>query len=54
MRKSSPVDEAASANEIESKVADSDAKGLVASIAVMMAKERQSKFRHKSFERGKT
>jgi hypothetical protein len=52
--KSSPVDEAASANEIESKVADSDAKGLVASIAVMMAKERQSKFRHKSFKTGKT
>jgi hypothetical protein len=54
MRKSSPVDEAASTNEIESKVADSDAKGLVASIAVMMAKSRQSEFRHISVKRGKT
>ena len=38
MRKSSPVDEAATTNEVESKVADSDAKGLVASIVVMMAR----------------
>ena len=44
IKKSSPVDEAASINEIESKVAVSHAIGLVDSSAVIMAKQRQGGF----------